>query len=94
MTQAKELLGAIKPQNELELLIDSDSNSAKFDDSDDAAAAKAPAKAAKGKSTRRTPAKKKHSPKTPSASIYKKLAAFASYGLKKRSNSLVKSPTC
>jgi len=60
MTQAKELLGAIKPQNELELLIDSDSNSAKFDDSDDAAAAKAPAKAAKGKSTRRTPAKKKH----------------------------------
>jgi len=60
MTQAKELLEAIKPQNELELLIDSDSNSAKFDDSDDAAAAKAPAKAAKGKSTRRTPAKKKH----------------------------------
>jgi len=60
MTQAKELLGAIKPQNELELLIDSDGNSAKFDDSDDAAAAKAPAKAAKGKSTRRSQTKKKH----------------------------------
>ncbi|MGD1943169.1 MAG: RNA polymerase sigma factor RpoD [Leptolyngbyaceae cyanobacterium] len=60
MTQAKELLGAIKPQNELELLIEGDSNSSKFNDSDDAAAFKAPAKAAKGKTTRRTPAKKKH----------------------------------
>lgn len=60
MTQAKELLGAIKPQNELELLIEGDSNSSKFNDSDDAAAVKAPAKAAKGKTTRRTPAKKKH----------------------------------
>ncbi len=60
MTQAKELLGAIKPQNELELLIDSDSNSSKFDDSDGAGAAKAPAKAAKSKTTRRSQTKKKH----------------------------------
>ena len=60
MTQAKELLGAIKPQNELELLIDSDSSSSKFDDSDGAGAAKAPAKAAKSKTTRRSQTKKKH----------------------------------
>ena len=60
MTQAKELLGAIKPQNELELLIDSDSNSSKFDDSGEVATAKAPAKAAKGKTTRRSQTKKKH----------------------------------
>ena len=60
MTQAKELLGAIKPQNELELLIEGDSNSSKFNDSDDAAAVKAPAKATKGKTTRRTQTKKKH----------------------------------
>ncbi len=60
MTQAKELLGAIKPQNELELLIDGDSSSSKFDNSDDAGAAKAPAKAAKSKTTRRSQTKKKH----------------------------------
>ncbi|MGD1930904.1 MAG: RNA polymerase sigma factor RpoD [Leptolyngbyaceae cyanobacterium] len=60
MTQAKELLGAIKPQNELELLIEGDGNSSKFNDSDDAAAVKAPAKATKGKTTRRPQTKKKH----------------------------------
>jgi len=59
MTQAKELLGAIKPQNELELLIDGDSSSPKLNDSDEAAT-KAPAKAAKGKTTRRSQTKKKH----------------------------------
>lgn len=59
MTQANELLGAIKPESELELLIDGEGGSPRFDDSEDISS-KAPAKAAKGKTTRRSQAKKKH----------------------------------
>jgi RNA polymerase primary sigma factor len=60
MTQAKELLGAIKPESELELLIEGDGGSAKFDDSDNASSNGNSAKAAKGKATRRGQTKKKH----------------------------------
>ncbi|MEM9008152.1 MAG: RNA polymerase sigma factor RpoD [Cyanobacteria bacterium P01_F01_bin.86] len=58
MTQANELLGAMKPESELDLLIEGD-NEAKFDDAS-GNDADSPAKATKGKTSRRGQAKKKH----------------------------------
>jgi RNA polymerase primary sigma factor len=64
MTQAKELLGAIKPESELEFLIEGDGGP-KFEDlentsDEDTDEDESSAKATKGKTTRRSQAKKKH----------------------------------